>query len=79
MIKLEKFNTETMVTQESHIKNSEIKTLTDPSNSFISPKSHHNKNLSFGGGQKYGITGMSYQHFEDLGRAKMASQSRLPF
>lgn len=61
-------HSETMVTQESHIKNSEIKTFTDYSNSFISPKSQYSKPtavLPFGGGLgKYGITGMSYQHID---------------
>ncbi len=42
-----------------------MKTFTDYSNSFISPKSQNNNGglCSFGGGfHKYGVAGMSYQN-----------------
>lgn len=77
MIKKENGHSETMVTQESHIKNSEIKTFTDYSNSFISPKSHNSKpmgtSMAFGG-PKYGIAGMSYQNLDGLRKVKNSFQ-----
>ena len=65
-----------MVTQESNIQASEIKTFTDYSNSFISPKSQKTHMMPFGGFHKYGVAGMSYQNIEDLGKNK-GSHSKL--
>lgn len=59
--------TETMITQESHIKNSNSKTFTEYTNSFISPKTHRPTSTLFGSPLlKHGIIGMSYQHIDDL-------------
>jgi len=52
-----------MVTEASHIKNSNINTLTDYSHTITSPKSLYGKGITaFGGSHKYGVAGMSYQH-----------------
>jgi hypothetical protein len=36
-----------------------------------------NKGMVFGGGQQYGVAGMSYQHIADIRRPKIASSSKL--
>jgi hypothetical protein len=68
-----------MITQESHIRNSEIKTFTDFSNSFISPKSQKTRAMqtstAFGGG-KYGMVSISYQNIDDLHRLKNSTSGR---
>jgi hypothetical protein len=62
-----------MVTQESNIKNSYIKTMTEYSHILTSPKSQQNIGMVFGGGKKYGMAGMSYQEISEIKGPKLSS------
>lgn len=68
---------ETMATQQSHIKSSQVHTFTEFSNIMTSPKSMNNKGMMFGGGHKYGLTGLSFQQLDSMRSAKGTSSSKM--
>ena len=44
-----------------------------------SPKSAYGKGVAFGTLNKYGVAGMSYQHFDNIGKPKPGTLSKLNF
>lgn len=44
---------------------------------MTSPKSINNKGMMFGGGHKYGLTGLSFQQLDSMRSAKGTSSSKM--
>lgn len=68
---------ETMATQESNINCSQVNTFTGFSNIMTSPKSANNRGMAFGGGHKYGLTGLSFQQLDSMRQAKGTLSSKV--
>jgi len=75
--KKEKTRMETMATQESNINCSQVNTFTGFSNIMTSPKSANNRGMAFGGGHKYGLTGLSFQQLDSMRQAKGTLSSKV--
>lgn len=66
-----------MATQESNINCSQVNTFTGFSNIMTSPKSANNRGMAFGGGHKYGLTGLSFQQLDSMRQAKGTLSSKV--
>ena len=44
---------------------------------MTSPKSINNKGMAFGGGHKYGLTGLSFNHVDNFKSVKGTSSSKM--
>lgn len=47
--------------------------MTEYSHNLTSPKSQQNIGMAFGGGNKYGVAGMSYQDIGEIKGPKLSS------
>ena len=53
--------------------------MTEYSQTLTSPKSQQNIGLAFGGGNKYGVAGMSYQGIGEMRGPKLTSLRKVYF
>jgi hypothetical protein len=53
--------------------------MTEYSQTLTSPKSQQNIGLAFGGGNKYGVAGMSYQDIGEMRGPKLTSLRKVYF